>query len=109
MRLLDNRKVRELRAAAKNAGGGDTGVESRHDASAATLAGRLLLTPDEAAETLGVSLATLRRLKSRGRIRYCRVGRLTRYRPEELTRFIAENECRAGDTERSGGNGEHRA
>lgn len=49
-----------------------------------------LLTPDEAAEILGVTTHTLAVWRSTGRyqLRYVKAGRLVRYRDSDVQRFI---------------------
>lgn len=50
-----------------------------------------LLTINEAAARLTVSLKTLRRLIAAGSLPVVRIGGLVRIRPEDLTNFIAQN------------------
>jgi excisionase family DNA binding protein len=47
-----------------------------------------LLTPEQAARRLGISAGTLRHWVSQKRIEYVRMGRLTRFRPDQLQRHI---------------------
>ena len=49
-----------------------------------------LLTPEAVAEILDVSVRTLRRHAASGLLRPARIGRLVRYRPADVLRFIAE-------------------
>ena len=51
---------------------------------------RRLLSPDEVAEILGVKPETLNhwRCTKRYPLPYVKVGRLTMYRPEDVTKFI---------------------
>jgi excisionase family DNA binding protein len=50
----------------------------------------LLLTPREAVQALAVSPRTLWQLTHDRRIPVVRIGRLTRYRPQDLAAFAAE-------------------
>lgn len=61
---------------------------------------RLLLTPDEAAESLQISESYLYELKSRDRIPYVKVGANLRFRPEDLEEYVAKL---AKDTHRKNG------
>lgn len=57
-----------------------------------TLAAQLL-TYEQAAELLGISVRELRRLVSAGLVRAVRLGyRTVRFRPVELDKFVARNE-----------------
>jgi excisionase family DNA binding protein len=47
-----------------------------------------LLTPEAVAEILDVSIRTLRRHAASGALRPVRIGRLVRYRPADVLRFI---------------------
>ncbi len=49
---------------------------------------RLLLTPQQAADALGVSLRKLRYMAATGEIPHVCLGRLTRYDPRDLKRWI---------------------
>ena len=51
---------------------------------------RAALSADEAAEYLGVSLSTIHRLTRAGELAHVRVGRLIRFRREDLDSFLAE-------------------
>ena len=48
----------------------------------------LLLTPDEAAERLRISKAHLYDLKARQKIRFVKIGRCLRFRPQDLEAFV---------------------
>ena len=61
---------------------------------------RLLLTPDEAAESLQISKSYLYELKSRDRIPYVKVGANLRFRPEDLEEYAVKL---AKDTRRKNG------
>ena len=61
---------------------------------------RLLLTPDEVAESLQISKSYLYELKSRDRIPYVKVGANLRFRPEDLEEYVAKL---AKDTRRKNG------
>lgn len=50
-----------------------------------------LLTTDQAAEYLNVSVRTVKNLMSNGRIAYVKIGRATRIRVEDLDGYIARN------------------
>ena len=58
----------------------------------------LLLTPDEAAQTLRISRAYLYELKSRGDISFIKIVAALRFRRSDLEEFIEE---RAKETERT--------
>ena len=60
---------------------------------------RLLLTPDEAAESLLISKSYLYELKSRDRIPYVKVGANLRFRPDDLEEYVEHHkeETDAGD------------
>jgi excisionase family DNA binding protein len=49
---------------------------------------RFILTSEEAAEFLGVSLRTIRYWVATRRIRYFHVGRFIRFKPADLTAFL---------------------
>ena len=49
----------------------------------------LLLTPDEAAEVLRISKSYLYDLKSRGDISFIKIGTNLRFRPDDLSNFLA--------------------
>lgn len=51
--------------------------------------GREVLTTEQAAEKLGVSTRTMRRLVAQKRIRFWRVGRLVRLRAGDVDDFLA--------------------
>jgi excisionase family DNA binding protein len=55
----------------------------------------LLLTEEEAARLLGVKSRLMRDLRGQKRIGFVRVGRLVRYRREDVERFIEAHEVRA--------------
>jgi excisionase family DNA binding protein len=59
------------------------------------LEGRLLITNVEAAKLLRVSVRSLFDLTKRGEVPCIRLGRLVRYSPDELRRWIAERTGRA--------------
>ena len=50
-----------------------------------------LMTEEQAAEVLGVRARLLRDLRRRGDIGFLKVGRLVRYRRQDLQRFIEQN------------------
>ena len=56
--------------------------------STPTTAAPLLLTPQQAAETLAVSPRTLWGLTNDGRIACVRIGRSVRYDPADLRRYV---------------------
>ncbi|HUX39130.1 MAG TPA: helix-turn-helix domain-containing protein [Rectinemataceae bacterium] len=49
---------------------------------------RLLFTPQEAADTLGVSIVTIRRAFYSGRLPGVKIGKLLRFRREAIEAFI---------------------
>ena len=49
----------------------------------------LLLTPDEVAEVLRISKSYLKDLKSRGDISFIKIGTNLRFRPDDLSDFVA--------------------
>jgi len=51
--------------------------------------GDRLLTPREAAALFGVSLRTIRRLVGAGELRCVRVGRLVRFHPGDVSRWLS--------------------
>jgi excisionase family DNA binding protein len=56
-----------------------------------------LLSSDEVAERLGISIRTLELMRGRGEIKFVPMGpRLIRFRPEAVEEFIASNETRSG-------------
>ena len=59
------------------------------DASSATVPN--LLTTEQAAEYLSVSVRTVKQLMSSGRLAYVKIGRATRLDPADLDAFIAQN------------------
>lgn len=61
---------------------------------------RGLLSVDEAAHYLGVSPGTLRNWASMRRVDFVKVGRLTRFSPATLDRYIAANTVHAVDESR---------
>ncbi len=54
---------------------------------------RLLLTSREAAESLAVSVRTLRNLQHRGELSPVRIGRSVRFDPGDLRRLIDEKKA----------------
>jgi len=50
-----------------------------------------MLTPQEAAERLNVTLRFIRRLCHERRVPYTKVGKLVRFDPDELEAWIAEH------------------
>lgn len=54
----------------------------------------LLYTRPEAAARLTISLRTLDEQTAAGNLKFCRIGRSVRFRPEALDEFITENETR---------------
>lgn len=50
----------------------------------------LLLSYPAAAERLGISIRTLRRLVDAGALKPIRIGALCRFSPDELAAFVAE-------------------
>jgi len=52
---------------------------------------RPLLTPEEAAERLNVTLRFIRRLCHERRVPYTKVGKLVRFDPDELEAWIADH------------------
>ena len=64
---------------------------------------RPLLRSTAAADALGVNLRTLHRLIDTGALRAHRIGRVIRVHPDELDRFLADNEIEPGSL---GGRGE---
>jgi excisionase family DNA binding protein len=52
------------------------------------LAGKFILTPEEAADFLGVSLRTIRYWVAERRIPYFHLGRFIRFKPADLTAFL---------------------
>lgn len=50
-----------------------------------------LLDEAQAAEVLGITARQLRDMRYRRQIRFVRVGRLVRFRPEHLEAYIARN------------------
>ena len=50
-----------------------------------------LLDCPEAAQMLGCSPRTVRRMTELRRIRFVKVGRLVRFRPQDIERYIASN------------------
>ena len=52
---------------------------------------RPLLTPEEAAERLNVTLRFIRRLCHERRVPYAKVGKLVRFDPDELEAWIADH------------------
>lgn len=55
-------------------------------------ADRLLLTKEEAAKLLGVSVRSIEYLRERGRLKSVRVGKAFHFRPTALEQFISDNE-----------------
>jgi excisionase family DNA binding protein len=54
-----------------------------------------LLTPEQVAAVLGVSVRTVRRLAAEGRLRPVRIGyRTTRFRPEDVDALIAPTQSK---------------
>jgi excisionase family DNA binding protein len=51
--------------------------------------GDRLLSPRQAAELFGVSLRTIRRLVTSGELRCVRVGRLVRFHPGDVSRWLS--------------------
>lgn len=49
------------------------------------------LTTDEAAQYLKVTPAVLRNMTSAGKVPYCKLGRLNRYRVDELRKLLSSN------------------
>ena len=66
-----------------------TTATTSNDASSATVPN--LLTTEQAAEYLSVSVRTVKQLMSSGRLRYIKIGRATRLDPADLDAFIAQN------------------
>lgn len=56
--------------------------------------GERLLTTSEAAKQLGVHGDTLKRLMNNGRLRYIKLGRVSRISPGAIRKFIASSEAR---------------
>lgn len=52
---------------------------------------RPMLTPEEAAERLNVTLRFIRRLCHERRVPYTKVGKLVRFDPDELEAWIADH------------------
>jgi excisionase family DNA binding protein len=52
------------------------------------LADKFILTPEEAADFLGVSLRTIRYWVAERRIPYFHLGRFIRFKPADLTAFL---------------------
>lgn len=60
----------------------------------------ILLHQKEAAHILGLSVRTLERHRLAGTgPRYVRLGRLVRYRPQDLVEFVDRNLCRSTSEE----------
>lgn len=57
-----------------------------------------LWTPEEVAERLGVKLRWVRRAIERHQLPFVRVGRLVRFDPETIERWIEANSHDGGDT-----------
>jgi excisionase family DNA binding protein len=51
--------------------------------------GERLLSPQQAAQLFGVSLRTIRRLVASGELRCVRVGRLVRFHPGDVSRWLS--------------------
>jgi excisionase family DNA binding protein len=49
---------------------------------------RIVYTEVEAASQLGISRITLLRARQAGRVNFCRIGRVIRYKPEHLEAFL---------------------
>jgi excisionase family DNA binding protein len=61
-----------------------------------------LLTTEEAAEWLCTSTRHLRRLASKGRITYRKVGRLMRFHPDDLVEYVAAQRAQVTARPRAG-------
>ena len=59
-------------------------------------ANRLLYSPQEAADTLGVSIVTIRRAFYAGRLPGIKIGKLLRFRHEAIEAFIEASAVPAG-------------
>lgn len=64
-----------------------------------------LLSLEEAAQKLGVSIWTVYRLTARGRIASVRLGRRRLVSPADLEAFIRDARCQGGDPEKSAATG----
>ena len=58
-----------------------------------------LLTPQEAANYLGVKLSTIYSMCMRRQIPFCKIGRLNRFKLSDLEAFINQNRCEATNNE----------
>jgi len=64
--------------------------------------GRLLLSRQEAAAALGISIVTFDRMVKAGELRYVMVGKSRRFSLDELKRWIDDNLRREGESEIGG-------
>lgn len=55
---------------------------------ATSLSDKYILTPEEAAEFLGVSLRTIRYWVAQRKVPYFHLGRFIRFKPTDLTAFL---------------------
>jgi excisionase family DNA binding protein len=53
---------------------------------------RIVYTEVEAASQLGLSRITLFRARKAGKVNFCRIGRVIRYKPEHLEEFLKDCE-----------------
>jgi len=58
-----------------------------------------LLTPQQAADYLGIKLSTIYSLCMRRQIPFCKIGRLNRFKFSDLEAFINQNRCEATSNE----------
>lgn len=54
-----------------------------------------LLTPQQAADYLGIKLSTIYSMCMRRQIPFCKIGRLNRFKLSDLEAFINQNRCEA--------------
>ena len=58
-----------------------------------------LLTPQQAADYLGIKLSTIYSMCMRRQIPFCKIGRLNRFKLSDLEAFINQNRCEATNNE----------